>query len=187
MSSSFTPSIPFSGSVERLASVSASNDSFLEFEDFASDAFYRYDLYYCSVIPASDSENLNMQTSSDNGATYDSGASDYSMCGYYLDDSLTSLTGNASGAESAATLSGRLDVGNDTGESISGIVSIYRANDASVSTLMNIRCTYTGNSGDTYYHEYSQERTAAGIVNAFKVSFGSANILSGEFYLYGYK
>lgn len=187
MTSSFTPVVPFAGAANSIFSVSASVDSSIEFTELLQNEYKVYELHYSSVISSNSSDDFLLRTSSNNGASFDGGAGNYSLSGWYDGANSGLLTVGGSSSESALSLCQRLPTGNAAGDSLSGILTMYMPSDASAYTLFSVRCTYSSNIAILYWHEYSGVRNSAGIVNALEVYFGGGTITSGEFSLYGYR
>lgn len=141
---------------------------------------------YSDLQPATDSTMLTMRTSTDNGSTYDSGASDYAWNMMYLNQ-VGSENSEFDQADSFIQLvgdGGTNDMGTGTNEKGSGTIWIYNPS----------ATKYTFINSETFFFNQDLENTAtyvAGVrlsaadVDAVQLLMNTGNIASGEFTLYG--
>jgi hypothetical protein len=149
-----------------------------------------YDVYQIEVIglkPASDAD-MFLRTSTNNGASFNSGASDY-ICGTHLLNGVSGSPGTTvyrSAGTSAIDLSGGYLVESASGFGWSGTLTIYKPSSTSLTKLIRILgdlwrsttefCTVTG----------CGVRTNTAAINAVRLFFGSSvNIDSGTVKVYG--
>lgn len=177
------------GDFIKISTATASSSATISFTDLSS-TYFLYILRYNDLAPATDQVNLIMRTSTDNGATYDSGASDYAWSIMYLDNS-----GNENGVEDQSdsamniiggAYGGTVKLGNATNENGSGTIYIYNPS-AVKYTFINSESFYLSESGSIKTMWSSAVRKSAADVDAFQFSMTTGNIASGSFTLYGVK
>ena len=136
-----------------------------------------------TVTPATDGVNLCLRTSSNNGSSYDSGASDY----YQASQNSTSGTStNAAVSAVLLTGDGSSTVGNASGEGVSFELTLY--NPATTGyTRAFTTATFTTPTPIHVNQFTSLTRQSVGTVNAINLYFSSGNIASGILVLYGVK
>lgn len=170
------------GTWNRLSTATASTSAVI---DFTLPAGYsHYKVMLSNVAPATDAVVLWLRTSTDGGSTFAASASDYSYNGLSVDGGGT-VGGNASGGAAQIVVGqAAQNIGNATGESISGTLMIYQPSAAA-------RCNvtfegYVQHSNATYYYTASGgRRLAAADVDAIRFLMSSGNIASGTFELWG--
>lgn len=138
-------------------------------------------LRFYDFIPVTDNTILRMRTSSDGGSTYDSGVSDYSYVIQRSDDTATNDVLRQSGT-TAIDLA--RDCGNDTGESVSGEITI-RSPGSAVHTLIRAKTENRNSAGNTQMHDVGARRNNAADVDGIQLLFSSGNIDSGSYVLEG--
>lgn len=166
------------GAFEYIGEVVASNDSAVAFTGLSSD-YAMYQLRFFGVAPITDNQSLRMRVSSDNGSSYDSGASDYQ------DNRYANYTGSAAyavGTTSYHTITN--GQGSAANEYAAGYIDIYNPSEAAY-TFFNSRAFYSYYTGGTAIWEAGTIRTAATSIDAFQIYCGSGNIDEGTFKLYG--
>lgn len=164
----------------------ASSSATIEFNNL-TDTYTSYEVRLFNVAPASDDQILLVRTSTDNGSTFDSTSGDYE----YAVSSWSSGGSNQINSSSTTGTSIQLTAtgatwgwGNAANETGSGLITIYNPSDANY-TLTESKLSYYG-AGATLIHSTgsgSRETTTA--VDAIQFLFGSGNISSGTFKLYG--
>lgn len=172
-----------SGDFVFISSATASSSSEITFTGLSS----TYDTYMVlmdNVQPATDSVSLYLRTSTNNGSSYDSGASDYSYS--YIDINTTEDPRGSTGTTQIALagLSTNEELGNNTNEKLSGQLFLMKPSAAQYSKI-----TFHGN-----YHDKSGQqnliwcggaRKSAADVDAIRFFMSSGNISTGTFKLYG--
>ena len=127
-------------------SASASGSSELTFTGLSS----TYNVYVVVVdnfVPANDGDRLAYQTSTDNGSSYDSVASDYYFRGWYVfTDGVTSALDSDSSSTNILG-SGSAEPGNNTNESSSSITWFYNPSASDFLRATNFN-TVINTSGD---------------------------------------
>jgi len=146
-------------------SKSASNSSEITFTGMTQ-ANVVYVVVLKSIIMATDNVSLYLQSSSNNGSSYDSAATDY-----------MGLSGTSSFIPIAS------GVGNDTGESLSSIIKIYEPT-ASHGIVFRGNSVYLSASGSCTISGASYARNSTTAINAIRLYASSGNITSGTFDLW---
>lgn len=175
---------PASGALVYISTQTASNSATINFTGISS----TYDVYAIEIVkalPATDGSVLRMRTSTNNGSSYDSGASDYQ----YI-QSIGVLSGGsyASGDTGATDSFIRISylLGNATNElGFNGWVYLWKPSDATYFSV-----SYSGNgvddSGQLFVVDQGMgQRQTAADVDAVRFLMSSGNITSGTFRLYG--
>ncbi len=136
-----------------------------------------YDQYVVEVlnaVPENDVVFLRMRTSTNNGSSYDSGASDYKWIQVGGVIQTTDHIGFATGS-----------IGSDTDENgVSGTVKIVRPSQAAKCQVL-IHAGWVLNDGDPRQAVIFGFRDTAADVDAVRFLFSAGNIESGIFNLYG--
>jgi hypothetical protein len=168
-----------------LSTVSASAVATVDFTGISA-TYDEYEIHILRCIPDTDTTNLLFRTSSDNGSTYDSGASDY-------------RAGTTTGNTQAGTMSFHQNLGTTSILLAGGTPNIgASANESGVTMTVRIvspaaasytEIEYSGSyvNVDGYYANVigGGARNQAAAVNAVRLFFNSGNIASGIFTLYG--
>jgi hypothetical protein len=161
------------------ASASATIDFLLT--KWANAGFAAYLAVLSHVAPATDGTNLNLRTSSNGGATYDAGASDYDWCQFRV----SSTPGTATAGDGADTEITLLEgQGNAAGELASGTVSLFNPS-AAKNGVAQWQMTYSSITNLLVGVFGSGRRLSAADVDAIRFLYSSGNIASGVFTLYG--
>lgn len=171
--------------VVRLDSQTASGTSVIEFTGLSS-TYQTYEIRVTGLTVSVDAAWPNIQTSSDGGSNYDSGASDYSW-ELMRTSAATSPTVSALG-DNADTMI-RLTGGQDsTAAGVSRLVITIsdHANASGYTTFGFTNNTVSG-SGSQWIEVGGGHRLAAGVVDAIQIIPSSGNFATGVFTLYGIK
>lgn len=146
-----------------------------------SSTYHAYAVIISNVIPATDTQTLFMRTSTDGGASYDAGASDYGWAMTHLDTTAVNFRGDT--ADSEIELTGT-DQGNAAGEH--GALIVYIINPSAVQNCkifyQNLFFTNATSLRSGYGSGY---RAATADVDAIRFLYASGNISVGTFKLYG--
>jgi hypothetical protein len=167
-----------------ISSAVASSSAAIDFTGLTS----AYDYYIVEVVkcrPATDGVNFLFRTSSDNGAAFDSGASDYSygVAFSQTPSGVTSRTGSAATTE--IVLSGSA-VGNDANqEYISLNMHVLNPAQVSYGTVYWDGASNSQTTGNYTIFQGVGQRRAEAAFNAIRFFFSSGNIAEGIFTLYG--
>ena len=164
-----------------ISSTTATDVASVSFTNLSS-TYAKYVLEFIDYIPETDTTDIIIRTSSDNGSNYDVGASDYSWAIEYF---------------GMGTASGSVNDGADTGIKIfpaAGNVGAEKVN-GSIEITSHDTTKYTsvsyhgvGQSADGFNYSYvgGGVRLSAADVDAIQVLSSSGNI-NGIFKLYGIK
>lgn len=164
----------------RVSTATASASAQIVFTNLSS----TYDVYLIEVInakPASNGVNLSMQTSANNGVSYDSAASNYvgSLAFTNASSWTVSVPSNTTMTMSNGLSSSR--------EGFSGHVYIYTPS-ATARCHLRSEGSYQEFGANAHQLAFSSwVRDAAAAVNAVRVYMSTGNITSGTFNLYGRK
>jgi hypothetical protein len=167
-----------------LATKTASASATLDFTEFNNAVYRRYEFELENVKPATDGAELGMRVSTDGGATYDAGASDYDYVGYGA-----FMSGGTSGASAAAgriILNGGSWPGNAAGEfGFSGLVNLYNAPSVTAWTRVLAVLSFDNQAGSVVSYQAAGRRMAAQDTDAVRFLFSSGNIASGTIRMFG--
>jgi hypothetical protein len=165
-----------------ISTATASSSASISFTDLSS-TYSAYIVYFDSVVPATDGVNFILRTSTDNGSTYDSGATDYSWGG------LVSTEGGTLGSSSSTGTTGftiYFAAGNDTNESAAGHIKLFNPSKTSL-TRIETQASVDLTDGTIQFRHHHGRRNSAADVDAIQFLMSSGNIATGNFYLYGIK
>lgn len=166
-----------------LATKTASASASLDFTEFDNGTYRRYEFELDAVIPATDAVSLNMLTSTDGGATYDSGASDYT----WNANGFSGASATQGGAATAAAIQMNTVIvwGSDTNETgVNGKISLWAA-PAATYTVMEGRIAGWSSAGTLLRLSLGGARLSAADVDACQFLFSSGNIESGTIRMFG--
>ena len=147
-----------------------------------------YKIVFYDVESASDDQIFVLRTSSDNGASFDSGASDYKYVNIAL--SATGSTGDtvdnaASSIRLTATGAG-WGFGTGSNEVGDGEITIFNPQGTNHTKVLS-DITYITSSGNHAMARSAGSRASTDPVDAVQLLFGSGDIETGTFKLYGLK
>ena len=170
-----------SGRWIEVARAVADDDASVDFTGI-DDSADEWMVSFFGVVSATDGELLYLRTSSDNGAAYDSGASDYKYAIRYT---------YASGGSGASTSAGSdiitiTDNGTSGTASRGGAIGSVRFYNPAAAAETTIIFDVSGplfNSAEYAHESGSGFRISATAVNAIRFFFSSGNIASGTFVL----
>jgi len=153
-----------------LASSDASGDATLDFTAFDASLYDAYLFILANVVPATDTVQLYLRTSTDGGSSFDSGSSDYDWVAVSSSESEIALTAN---------------VGSAAGEGgASGQVMLFGPHLAQ-RTIFKGDLGYQTPAGVIAERSSFGMRNAAEDVNAVRFLYSSGNIESGTITMYG--
>jgi len=165
----------------------ASNSASISFTDLSS-TYSKYVVEFYNLVVQTENDELCMRMSSNNGSSYDSGASDYvylNWQGHWTGTNLDSGTASYAPIVYNPTNTGE-DIGNGTGELLHGRLELYDPS-ANLYTYAKSNFVYLDETGSLCHGENSVLRWTASQVDAIQFFFTASNITSGTFKLYGYK
>ena len=166
-----------------LQSATATDDATIDFvlTSPANADFFAYVVVWSHVAPASDNVEFHLRTSTDGGATYDAGASDYRWANSGATDAAGGIT-QGDGADTDIRLQNA--AGNAANETQSGYMFLYLPSSAAYGTVSGQNAGEDLN-GNVNIRSFVGKRISAAEVNAIRFFFSSGAVASGEFRLYG--
>lgn len=170
---------------ELISSATASSSSEITFTSLSS-TYAAYQIVFQGVQPATDSVILYFRTSTDNGTSYDSGASDYAWASSGENDGGT-IDPEGSTGDAQISIAGDQSseqLGNQAGETLSGHLWIFKPS-ATEYTKVVFLCNYTDLVDDQNSLHGAGARLSAADVDAVRFYMSSGNISTGNFKLYG--
>jgi hypothetical protein len=173
------------GNWSHVGSLTASADATLEFTDL--DEFDEYEFIFDDVLPANDGVQFKLRLSSDNGVSFNSGASDYSWAIQWVyDTSTTASAYNGVNVDDIRLVASGLAVGNGASEGVCGSVFLHRHKNASVETRVTGRLIHNySNANQLVHSRVGGRRKANEVSDAAQFFFDSGNIASGSIHLLG--
>lgn len=177
------------GSLTYLHSITASSDASVAFDStYITSTYTHYLVYFYNVRPANDGVFFRSNVSTDNGSSYDNGASDYYMR-YYGPNAADSMqiSGFDVSDMSIGAYSGSAnDQGNASEEMLFGWCHIWNIASSSEYTRTQGQVMYPGtNAGEIMIFNFGNRRNAAQTENNIRFIYTAGNIAEGEFVLYG--
>lgn len=128
------------------------------------------------VIPATDAVTLHLRTDTNNGASFDAGASDYNWVNVGGNTAVAFSSEDT--ADSEIQLAGSTTAGNATGEGVSFNILLTEFNQAQYMYLTGTSCN-TNPSGTVISYATAGRRISSSARDAFQIFFSSGNIASG--------
>ena len=163
-----------------ISSATASASAQIVFTGLTS-TYGAYVIVMTDVVAENDGVVMFLRTSTDGGASYDSGVSDYGWVLHYV---FTVATVNTDSADSEITMLGA-GLGNAANESLNGKITLYRPSSATY-THVSWEAVYDESTlGGMVFETGAGQRLSAADVDAVRLAFSTGNITSGEFRLYG--
>lgn len=171
---------------DKITATAASDSSTIEFTGLSS-TYHAYKVVIKDLVPASDGTLLYLRTSTDNGTSFDSGASEYKWSHMGVDND-GSLRNDGSSGATQMILIGRTNdsIGNNTNETCSAELWVFNPSSAS-HTRAFCQSTYVRTNGDFWVMWASGVRVDTTAVDAIQLLMDTGNITSGNFTLYGLK
>jgi hypothetical protein len=161
----------------------ASNDATLDFTSLITSDYDTYIFDIIDLLPASDTE-LRVRTSTNNGSSFDSGASNY-----FFHNSSYPIGGANTSSDSDGTalkLTEGSYVGNGAGEGISGRMMLIGPLGTTRRKLITFEGMANNSSVFNFVKSYGY-RDAASDIDAVRFLMSSGNIVSGRINMYGVK
>lgn len=166
-------------SLKLLTATTAAASASVDFTDLDG-TYDEYVITISTAIPATDSDAFYMRVSTDNGSTWITTSYRYTQQRFNTDG------GRTFSASASTSVIGLVDdVGNGTGESVSGIIRV--TNVASTSLYKHVCGELTRMNSTGLYSRITLGglQPTASAVDAIQFYFSVGNITSGEFRLYG--
>ena len=169
------------GTYELISSTTASNVASVSFTDLSS-TYAKYVVEVMDYIPQTDNTDLRIRTSSNNGSSYDSGATDYAWGQQFIAFGGVGGVGSSTGDTHIRAIGA---VGNDTNEKVNMTLELT-SHDTTKYTDILYRLNGTISAGTMFTITGGGWRASAAIVDAIQITAESGNI-NGIFKLYGIK
>jgi hypothetical protein len=135
-----------------------------------------------NFVPVTDAVFLHARLSTDGGASYDAGASDYVYGASFGNSTGTSVL-NSTGAAQIAVVT---NVGNLTGEGATATITLFGQTDTAIRPRIGYVTNYIDSSARSAWVIGTGIRDAAQDTDAIRFLFSSGNISSGSYAVYGY-
>lgn len=173
------------GSYAFLGSATASTSATLDFTSLITSTYDFYVFEFEDIRPATSSTNFLIRTSSNNGSSYDSGASNYTYAGNLT---IATPTNTAIGSTGATSLQIATSIANTAAGALSGTLKLYNP----LGTVSNKNITsqisfIDGSGAGQASQTMSGQRASTSAVNAVRFLMTSGNITSGVIKMYGIK
>lgn len=168
-----------------LSTQTASSSAQIDFTSVITSTYDTYMFVLQDIIPGTDAVSLYLRTSTDNGVSYDAGASDYTTAGYTNHDGTASVTALNSSGSSFVLLGNAL--GNASGESYSGTVLLHNPTGSATHRIGRYEAEYVTATPNLQIYTGSFRRATNADITAVRFLMSSGNIASGTFRLYGLK
>lgn len=170
------------GQLELIETQTASSVANLQFTSLQESTYNVHLLTIANMKSDADNKAVEIAVSNDGGSSYETSNYDWAWL-YQKSNGTFTEKNNTSGGDFTIVQ----NVGNSTGESLSGCVYLYNLGDSAKYSFSNWLCTgitqdpnYISTFGSGVYHQ-------AETINALQLKFSSDNIASGVFSLYGIK
>jgi hypothetical protein len=167
-------------SYEFISSQTASASSSIVFTGLSS-TYSTYYVFLDNVVAATDAANLLLRTSSDNGVSYDTGASDYIKNSF----AVNSDAGSGATGQTASFILVAAAVENTPSLGISSQITIINPSNSSYRKSIFFNSYYQLASGLFQFQNAASQRTSTDAINAIQFIFSPGNITTGTFKLYG--
>lgn len=177
------------GSLVLLATATASASATIDFD--AGLDWTTYDKYIFEVIaaiPATDDSELWLRTSTDNGTSYDSGASNYHYGWVQTASNSTTLIVGTSIGDTAIKIgqtAAGAGFGNAAGESLNGIIILHKPSDMGLNSQLKYTLNMIRANSSIGHIDGAGSRKSAADVDGFRFLMSTGNITSGTFKMYG--
>jgi len=162
-----------------ISAATISSDATIDFTGLSS-SYSAYFFILDAVTPATDGTKLYMRVSTDNGATWESGASDYS----WRSIERTSGTGGfGDTADTEMEITGQA-VGSGTNEDLTGYVYCFNPSNTKYTTFLS-DCYFLRNDGVQTFNMMGGQYSSTTAVDGVQFLFASGNLESGKISMYG--
>jgi hypothetical protein len=168
-----------------LGTYTASNSATLDLTSKMSSTYDDYVLIFNNIIPATNTANLLLRTSTDNGANFDASASDY-IYALQLNDAVSGPT-NPNSTSATSIMIGS-SITNSSVLGLSGEIKIFNVNSTTVRKFVSGDVSYIGSGGGTHITSGRiaglRDSTEVNL-DAIRLLMSSGNISSGTVKIYG--
>lgn len=166
-----------------LATKTASASATLDFTEFDNSVYRRYEFECENVLPAADGSQFRLVVSTNGGASYDTGASDYS---YTRTEQILASSESGAGIAGAPVVAMAGNVGNAAGErGVTGIIKVWSPGSAVRATFRWELHTFDAAAGGINLISGTGARLANQDTDAIRFMFNTGNITSGTIRMYG--
>lgn len=176
-----------SGDIVKISTSTASNSATISFTDLSS-TYHAYIIEITGIQPATDSVTLYMRTSTNNGSSYDSAASDYAWNVYDLTGAAGTEQSDADTADSELVIAGDVTNSTEFGTASNelGDITVYLYDPSATSyTFFSATSSFVNQSTANSLQVSTGYRISAADVDAIQFLFDTGNISIGTFTLYG--
>ena len=170
--------------IQKIATGSSTAVATLDITQTDSAKWKHYLLVIHNVAPATDAVSLFLRTSTDGGSTFAADAV-YSLAGTDVDNNVPTLTTRGGAGATALTLGLAASHGNAANEIGCGEIWILNPHDANTRTRILWQYSWIDTGGMYHTDQSSGHHGANENTNAFRLLFGSGNIASIKWTLYG--
>lgn len=174
------------GDLVKIGTATASTSASITFTGLSS-TYHLYILRFSNLQPDTDSTTLIFRTSTNNGISYDSGASDYAWSLWQANESGDG-SGDADQADSSITIAGVAassdELGTGSNELADGWIYIFNPSATNYTHVFS-STTYFNEATQLILNQSSGHRASAADVDAIQVLMDSGNLSTGDFVLYG--
>ena len=163
----------------------ADSSASLDFTQYIDSTYDEYEFHFSDIIGASDSQEFLMRTSSDGGASFSAGASDYKWALTRSQSGTTASGERADTADNAISMSNSLNWSNASTEGIYGSATLYKP--AGTTNKKIVRFHVAGFDADSQVLDCKGAggRLATDAVNAVRFLMSAGVIESGVIRMYG--
>ena len=169
-----------------LATATAASSTSVDFTSYIDGTYDEYIVTVSAYVPSTDGTDLFLRTSTDGGASFDSGGSDYAYRTISGPTDNTVVNANNSETAGAISLFAGDTAGNDTGEASHLTLHLHAPSDTN-KTLMRWFAEMSASDGKFRFYHGIGVRHAVADVDALRFLSSAGTIASGEFKLYGVK
>jgi len=169
---------------ELIETQTGSGGNRIDFTDLSAD-YYMYVLKVSNMSPGTDTQLIQLRTSSDNGSSFDNGASDYAYA-YEENEHDTAETQLDTGDDADVRIRCAEGAGNDTNEMISGTVYVFNPMGSGFTHFIFEFCQEQAD-GEQAFNVGAGVRLEAAQHDAFHIKFGGGTVATGTYRLYGLK
>ena len=176
------------GQYTKILHTTASSSANVVFNStYLTSTYQDYKIVFSNVHCATDAQRFFLEVSADNGSSFK--ALDLNVLGRKDDGSQIHSKNSNDGSETSLQLQMNEDIGNDAGLHISGEIDIFDPSGTDNRKLILGRSgSNVGDSAFAFFFSLFGSMTKdTDAINYLKFSWGSGNIASGEFTLYGRK
>lgn len=174
-----------------LGTIALADDSSAEITTELGGGLDNYEISFQCVKPGTDDVYLVMDVSLDGGATWESGASDYSWSWFDLNYGAAAKVSSSSSGDTAiqmgSTVAG-LGIGSATTESISGVIRTGNLSNTTLHKIFQWEMTYIASDGDhVFVYGGGIYMGSTSAVNGIRYRFASGVLANGNIKVKGKK